>query len=164
MVTKNKLIIVSFIILCAGGYYWYTDEEKKVKKRFAQLEEYIFRQTGEKPLFSAQKTNNIKALFANPSHIQVQRNAMTGDFTPRDISQKAAVGRHQFSKLSLKFYDITIAFPDKQTAKVYVTARLTGTLKSGDDTTDAFELACVLRKTDGRWLFVEIIEVEVLEK
>ena len=152
------------LILGTAGYYWYADEEKHIKKRFAVLEENLTKKPAEPSLATVKKINTIKGLFANPSHIRLQRHPIAGNFAPRDIAQKAAAGRQQFSELNLKFYDLNLTLNPKDTVQFSVTVRLTGRRTNGEMMADVLELAGKLRKTDGEWFFAEIAEVEVLQQ
>jgi hypothetical protein len=66
--------------------------------------------------------------------------------------------------LTLKFYDVSIRFPEKGAASVTLTASLKGKTAVGDLVDETREVQCVLKKVDKKWLFSEVEVVEVLKK
>jgi hypothetical protein len=135
-----------------------------VKKQFHLLSEQVSKKRGESPLTLARKTRNLGSLFAEKCDFKTYLDSLSGSYTPEEISSYAARGRLQFTELNLKFYDITIVFPEKEVAKVDLTARVKGRLTSGEDLDETHELACVLKKIENRWRFTDIEMVEVLKK
>jgi hypothetical protein len=64
----------------------------------------------------------------------------------------------------LKFYDLKVEFPEKGTAEVNLTARLTGKSTAGEAVDETRELQCILMKIEKRWLFSSLEVVEVLKR
>ena len=75
-----------------------------------------------------------------------------------------AAARSYVSRLDLKFYDLQIVFPEKEVAKVTLTARLAGRSTAGEQMDEIRELECRLKKIEKKWLFSQIDVVEVLKK
>ena len=72
--------------------------------------------------------------------------------------------RMPYAKISLKFKDFTIDFPDKDRADVNLTAHMKGKRKTGEYSDGIHELKCKLKKIKDTWLLNEIEMVEVLNK
>jgi len=164
---KVKTVTLGLLIVILGAgaaSYLFPTEEKKVRKQFHLLSEQVSKKGGESPLALARKTRNLGTLFAEKCKVKTYLESFSGIYTPEEISGYAARGRLQFTELNLKFYDITIIFPEKEVAKVDLTARVKGRLTSGEDLDETHELACVLKKIENRWRFTDIEMVEVLKK
>jgi hypothetical protein len=103
-------------------------------------------------------------LFDEHCELKTDYPSLSGSYTREEISAYAGSARSHVSQLSLKFYDLQIAFPEKEVAKVTLTARLTGTSTAGERIDETRELECLLRKPEKKWLFSQIDVVEVLRK
>ena len=156
------LVVVVAIILIA--VYAFPSEEKKVKKQFGLLSEWVSKGPEETILTMAQKARKVGTLFAETCRLQVSVDSIEGNYTRKEIASYAARDRARFTTLSLQFYDLDISFPEKESAKATLTARLTGRTTYGQDVRDIRELECFLKKTEGAWLFSTIKVVEVLKK
>ena len=163
---KIKYIVVAAIIIVgivAVRHFAQTDE-KKVRKQFALLAEWVTKEPNESIVTTSYKIQHIATLFADPCGFKADLISFTGSYTPEEISGFAGRSRFYFSNLSLKFYDFDIAFPDKETARVTLTATLRGETKSGEHVDATHELETVLTKVENEWLFSYIEIVEVLQK
>ena len=166
MVKKNIVITVLVLMLgVAATHYLFQSEEKRVKKQFRMLSKLVSKDQEEDNFTMARKARDIGALFAENCQIKGHIKTFSGRYTRQEISGLAARARFHFSKLAVRFHDLGIEFPEKQTARVAVTGQVSGTLKGGDPFNDeALELGCTLRKLDDTWLFTAIEVVEVLEE
>ena len=166
MVKKNIIITVLVLLLgAAATHYLFQSEEKRVKKQFRMLSKLVSKDQDEDNFTMARKARDIGALFAENCQIESHTSAFSGRYTRQEISRLAARARLYFSILTVRFHDLGIDFPEKQTARVAVTGQVSGTLKGGDPFNDeALELGCTLRKLDDTWLFTAIEVVEVLEE
>lgn len=138
--------------------------EKKVKKQFRLLSEYAFKEAGEPPLMTAQKIRNLETLFADRCEIKAPHFGLAGSFPRPEISLLAGTARARFSRLDLRFHDLTVSFPEKDGARVTMTARLIGQAASGEAVDEPHELECRLKKVEDRWLFSRMEIVEVLKR
>ena len=66
--------------------------------------------------------------------------------------------------MKLKFYDIAVVFPERDGAKVSLTARVVGKLTTGEYVDETQELECVLKKIKNKWLFNDVEMLEVWKK
>jgi len=164
---RTKYIIIAILAAIIGIWavlHFSPSEKKRVKKQFDLLSEWASKEPDENVFTMAKKTQNIGTLFAGNCRIKVDMASLSGNYTPEEISSYAAQARLQFSEVSLRFYDLSVEFPEADMAEIILTARLKGNSKDGEYVHEIRELACVLRKIENRWLFTGIEVVEVLEK
>jgi hypothetical protein len=166
MVRFKKIIIIA--MLAAVGIwavtYFFPSEEKKIKKQFRLLAEWVSKDPSENTLTTVYKIKHIGTLFDTMCEFKVPVYSFSGNYTPDEISGYAAQGRLASSKLYLKFYDLDITFPEEGSAKVTLTARLTGKLNVGDSIDETHEVESILKKVEKKWLFSKVEVIEVLKK
>ena len=164
---KIKSLLIALLIVIAGIgaiLFFFPSEERKVKKQFALLSEYVAKGSGETTFTMAPKIKGISGLFAESCDFKVPVYSFSGSYTREEISGIALRGRAHFSSLDLKFHDLSISFPEKGTAKVTLTGRLTGKTTYEEYVDETRELECLLDKIEKRWLFRQFEVVEVLKK
>ncbi|MGZ3539395.1 MAG: hypothetical protein ACXVAB_15365 [Thermodesulfobacteriota bacterium] len=164
---RIKHLLVSAVIVVAGIVVIITlipSEEKRVKRQFALLSEWVSKSPEENAFTMLQKMKNIGNLFDERCEMKIPDQSLSGSYTRQEVSTYAGSARSYLSQLDLKFYDLHIIFPEKEIAKVNVTARLTGWSTAGERMDETRELECVLRKLDKQWLFSQIEVIEVLKK
>jgi hypothetical protein len=164
---KIKYIAIALLVAIVGVWavvHFSESEEKRVKKQFDLLSEWASKDPGENAFTMAKKTQNIATLFAQECRFKADVASLSGSYTPEEISRYAAQARLQFTKVSLRFHDLNIQFPEHDMAQAILTARLTGRSNDGEYVNEIHELASVLRKIGNEWLFSEFEVVEVLRK
>lgn len=164
---KIKYILIAVLVVIIGIWAtkpFFQSPEKKVKKQIDLLSEWVLKDTGENMFTMAHKVKSIGTLFAEHCEFKADLIAFSGSYTPEEVSSYAARTRLLFSNISLRFYDLYVAFPQKEMATVTLTARLTGKLTSGEAVDETHDLECVLKKIEEKWLFSEVKVVEVLKK
>ncbi|MBW2059596.1 MAG: hypothetical protein JRJ26_19065 [Deltaproteobacteria bacterium] len=164
---KVKLVAIVIMLVIAGiwaGFHFSQSEEKRVRKQFALLAGWVSKDPGEKPLTTARKIRGARALFAEKCEVKAPIDSLSGTYTLQEISSYAARARQQFSRLSLRFYDLSIEFTDRERATAFVTANLTGRSTGGEGLDETRELQCMLAKIGDKWLFTSLQVVEVLKK
>jgi len=162
-----KYLLVAALIVVAGIVLVITlipSEEKSVKRQFHLLSEWVSKSSEENALTMLQKMKNIGTLFDEHCEMKIPDQSLSGSYTRQEVSTYAGTARSYVSQLDLKFYDLRIVFPEKEIARVNLTARLTGRSTAGERMDETRELECVLRKIDKQWLFSRIEVVEVLKK
>ncbi len=165
MVTRNRILAALAIILAAWAlYYFFPTRTRQVKRQFKAISEWVDKSGAEGNLTMAREATRAVDFFAPSCTWDAQAYHLKGSFTPRDATRYYFAGRERFSKLSLKFYDLGIRFPQKHTADVTATARITGTLNEGDHVSETHEVKCVMKKTDGKWLLTHVTVVQVLKR
>jgi hypothetical protein len=164
---KIKHILVILLVVIIGIWAAFTlfqSEEKKIKKEFNSLSEWVSKESEEDAIAMFNRMRNIRALFHDSCGLKIPGQSISGSYTREEIGSYAAQGRSQFSHLNLKFYDLDIAFTEKEVAKVHLTARLIGRLTTGENVDETHEIDCLLKKLEKKWLFTTIEVVEVLKK
>jgi hypothetical protein len=164
---KVKYLFISAIVVIIGIaviLYFLPSEEKKVNKQFHLLSEGVLKSPEENAFTMLQKMKNMGALFDEHCELKAPNQSLSGRYTRQEISTYAGSARSSFSQLDLKFYDFHIVFPEKEVAKVTITARLTGRSTAAEQVDETRELECVLKKIEKKWLFSAIEVVEVLKK
>jgi hypothetical protein len=164
---KIRYILLAVLIVTVGivvVFYFLPSEEKKVRKQFHLLSEGVLKSLEENAFTMLQKMKNIGALFDEHCELKAPSQSLSGSYTRQEISTYAGSARSFFSQLDLKFYDFHIVFPEKEVAKVTLTARLTGRSTAGEQVDETRELECILKKIEKKWLFSSIEVVEVLKK
>ena len=164
---KPKHVAFAFVALVIGIFVavrLFPSEEKKVRKRFAVLSKCVSRNSGENPITTASKAQKLRTLLAEDCSLKTHIPEFSGGFTGEEVSSLVAQARLQFSNLSLKFYDLEVEFPEKERAKATLTVNVAGTMTDSIRIDETHELECLLRKTDGKWLFSECEVVEVLKR
>ncbi len=164
---KIRYLVVSVLLAIIGIVVVFTlipSEEKRVKRQFDLLSEWVSKSPEENAFTMLQKIKNIGTLFDEQCKMKAPEQSLSGNYTRQEISTYAGSARSHVSQLDLKFYDLHIIFPEKEVAKVDLTARLTGRSTAGERVDETRELECVLRKIDKQWLFSQIEVIEVLKK
>ncbi len=164
---KIKYLLIAALIVILGMVIVITafpSEEKRVKKQFRLLSEWVSKSTEENAFTMLERMKEIGSLFDAHCELKVPDQSLSGSYTREEISTYAGSARSQVSQLDLKFYDLQVAFPEKDVAKVTLTARLTGRSTAGERMDETRELECFLRKIERKWLFSRIEVIEVLKK
>lgn len=153
-------VIIGIVVI----FHFLPSEEKKVKRQFHLLSEGVLKSPEENAFAMLQKMKDIGALFDEHCELKAPSQSLSGSHTREEISTYAGSTRSYFSQLDLKFYDFNIVFPEREAAKVTLTARLTGRSTAGEQVDETRELECILKKIKKKWLFSAIEVVEVLKK
>jgi len=164
---KLKYIIITGIVLATTIAAFITishSEEAKIRKQFKYLAQKMKKTSGEITLTSAAKANKIRELFTETCSIHAPAYSFSQDISSQDLPSLVMATRSPYSKISLKFHDLVIDFPEEDRADVNLTAHMTGKRKNGDYSRGIHELKCKLKKIEDTWLLSEIEMVEVLEK
>ncbi len=164
---NNKRLIagaVLAVLVLSSAYCFAHIEEWRVKGRFKALAEWVDKEPGEQPMESLLKAAAARKIFADPCEFELESYKVSAKVSLQEIIGYAAKGRELFSELTLKFYDVTVVFPEKGDAEVTATARLTGKKAGGEAINETHEIECSLSKTGDGWRFTKIKAVEVLKK
>ena len=164
---KIKYLFIAALIAILGiviAITVFPSEEKRVKKQFRLLSEWVSKSPEENAFVMLQKMRDIGSLFDEHCELKTDYPSLSGSYTREEISTYAGSTRSHVSRLDLKFYDLQIVFPEKEVAKVTLTARLTGRSTAGEQMDEVRELECRLKKIEKKWLFSAIEAVEVLRK
>jgi hypothetical protein len=160
-------IIILLVIFAAGFFavrHFTESEEDRVKERFTLLAERAEKKGEESVVKMALRVRGVGALFADTSVIESSLYDLSGTYTPDNINTLAAAISTRFKKLSMKFYDIRVVFPEEGLSQVSLTVTLKGLSKYEGHIKETHELDVELIDLDGDWYFSRISVVEVLEK
>src|SRR4030042_3626162 len=163
---KIKYLLIGVLMVIIGivvAITLFPSEEKRVKKQFLLLSEWVSKSTEENAFTMLQRMKDIGSLFDAQCELKVPDQSLSGTYTREEISTYAGSARSHVSQLDLKFYDLQIVFPEKEVAKVTLTARLTGRSTAGEQMGETRDLECLLKKIENKWLFSQIEVVEVLK-
>jgi hypothetical protein len=164
---KIKYLLMGVLIVIIGIVFAFTifpNEEGRVKKRFHLLSEWVSKSPEENSFTMLQKMKDIGTLFLEPCELKAPHESLSGSYTRQEISAYAGSARSHFSQVNLKLYDLHVTFPEKEVAKVTLTARLIGKSTSGEQADEIRELECLLKKIDRKWFFSQVEVIEVLKK
>ena len=163
--TRKRLLAGLAVVLAAWAmYYFFPTRTRQVKRQFKAISQWVDKSGDEGNLTMAGEAARSVDFFAPQCTWDAQAFHLNGEFTPRDATRYYFAGRERFSRLSLKFYDLGILFPEKYTADVTATARITGTLREGGRVSETHEVKCILKKTGGKWLLTHVTVVQVLRR
>lgn len=166
---KHKKYVIFLILLAAGVgiaavLYVFTNQTYQVKKRFASVAKWVAKDGEEPNLAAARKIQQFLSVLAETCLVKDPRSGDFQEISGREAAQKAVLARNEYRSISLKFYDLEIAFPEKNVAQAITTARIAGTSVGGEVYAATYELECTLHNTSEGWVFHTIEIVEVLKK
>jgi len=162
--TRKYLLLA---VIALGTWVWFRSgdsDEKRIRKCFDRLAECVTKPSGEQSVMMAAKMHNLGNVFADTCYFECERAMMTGDYTPEEVSSHAVRARSLFGDVKLAFYDLNVLLSGEGRATATVTARLTGTMKSGESFQETHELDCVLAKCEDDWRINKVVVVQVLDK
>jgi len=145
-------------LLLSGG------EKKRIEKRLTQLAGTVSKERGDTALNVALRVQRLPEFFDKPVRLHTQVYHMGGTLSPTEVASEIMRARAMFNTLKLDFYDVDIDVADRTSARLRLTARVTGRLSTSEAIDEVRELECLLRKVDGEWVFSECRAVAVLEK
>jgi ketosteroid isomerase-like protein len=163
---KGKGVVIA-LILASGvlaAFFLFSGEEKKVKKQFSLLAYYASKEEGEKILAMARKMKSLESLFAESCVVTASSYSLDGNFSRTDLANLATRSRMLFTHLTLTFHDLSVSFPDPQTAQVVLTGEVRGKSSRGTPVHEVREIECLLKKDQDGWLFSKWAIVEVLKR
>jgi len=166
MVNRRWVIIACFGVLavCAATLFFSRSEKKRIAKRLDQLAAMVSKGSGETALRMALRVQELPGFFDKPVRLHTQVYHMGGTMSPTEVASEIMRARAMFNTLSLDFHDVDLDITDETTARLRLTARVTGQLSTREGVDEVQELECVLRKVDGKWRFSECRAVAVLQK
>jgi hypothetical protein len=164
----NQKNIILFATICLAGliaFWWlYESDEAKIRKRFDALAEEAAKVSDETELAAALKAKKLSDMCADPFTVKIPSYSISRIFPKSDIAANILAARAHYASIAVKFYDITIEFPEEGIANVALTASVKANMVSGERVDEIQELQCRLEKIEKDWLFAKIEEVDVLQK
>ena len=152
---------VGFVVVIT---HFSSSEERAIKRQIHLLSERVSKDAEETTFAMARKTQNLGRLFAENCRFEAEVIPLSGSYTPDEISQYAAQARLQFSRLSLRFYDLDVHVLEGGRGRVVTTARARGLMRTGEVLDETHEVEFLLEKKNKTWVFTHCEVIEVLEK
>ena len=162
-----SLLLILLIGLGIGGWiHLRPTDENLIRRRFKKLTELTFKSAKEGALPAAARAQETASLFSEKSTFSVDGlDWMAGPFSRKALSGNIFRARAMFSTLKLSLDDLEIDIDsEKRTAKVFLSATLSGTLKDGRTIREVRELESNLAKTDEGWIFENFKLREIIKK
>ncbi len=160
MISK-KVIIIGIIgaVVIMTWFVLKSSPEDQVTERFDQLAELVSKDASQPPLAQAAKVKGVSNLFVDGCVVEIKAAQLSGVYSRQHIMERAMMAQRYFSIVQLEFHDLTITFPNDNTAKVLLTGQLSGSSTGGDIVSETRSLDCELEKRDGDWFFTKMVEV-----
>jgi len=171
---KSRLIGILVLGLAAAALLFlllHKSETDRIRARFESLAEQVSKNGAENPLTAAGTAKNIAERFTDPCRMDIPESPygeFSGPFTRKKLRSHVLGARSRFERIHLDLYDMAVFIPEEETARVDLTAHLTGHAagdRSGEPPLEVFqELSCELEKIEGDWYIGKVRTVAVLEK
>lgn len=160
--------ILLLLTLLGIGLWLYLrpSEEKQIRERFNRLSALAFKNGKEGAIPAIRRAGDAASLFSDQSTFQVDGlEWMAGPFTREALSSNIFRSRAMFTQIKLSFDDLELEIdPENKTAKVFLSAVLSGKLKDGRTIREIRELESLLKKTEEGWLFEKFKIREIIKK
>ena len=171
---KSRVIVILGLGLAAAALLFlllHKSEADRIRARFESLSEQVSKDGAENPLTAAGTAKNIAELFTDPCQMDIPESPygeFSGPYTRKKLRSHVLGARSRFERIHLDLYDMAVFIPEEETARVDLTAYLTGHGagdRSGEPPLEVFqELSCELEKIEGDWYIGKVRTVAVLEK
>jgi hypothetical protein len=165
-VVNTKQIVIGVLVVAAFAalvIWLMPDEKKAIRKQFARLSELAGKKGDESLFVTAAQARALAELLTDPCELKGNMHSLGGTYSRQEAATAVAAIRTQFNTMALDLVDLTIELPEKNKAKVTLTAKLNAS-GSGERVSEVRELDCTLLKQDGKWLFNACQVVEVFQK
>ncbi|MDA0577570.1 MAG: hypothetical protein O3B24_05670 [Verrucomicrobia bacterium] len=136
----------------------------RVTKRFNALAALISMPQPESPIQMAVKGQNLQGFFTASAELHTPVLGAAGPMSPADIASLTMAARASFRDMRFSFRDLTITFPAPRVATATVTARIEGSMTSGERVDEIRELHCELQHVEHVWRFSACAVVDVLQR
>jgi hypothetical protein len=152
-------LVLLVALVVAGVWLWtnfFPGPEKIIRKRLAQAASEASFNSGENPLISAARAENLASRFGTNVEINLNvpeygRQELVGR---AEIAQAAAGVRMRLSSLKVEFPDVSVTVaPDKQSAIADVAMKVQA---AGDKDINVQEMKFTFQKIGGDWLITRV--------
>jgi len=158
-------LVLLVALIAAGVWLWtilFPSPETVIRKRLAQAASEASFNSGENPLISAARAENLAGRFGTNVEININvPEYCRQEFVGRDeITQAAAGVRMRLSSLKVEFPDVSVTVsPDKQSAVADVAMKVQA---AGDKDFNVQEMKFTFQKIGGDWLITRVETVRTL--
>lgn len=160
---RNVLILCCVVFAGALVFLLWPDDEKEIRHNLDLLAEYCSSTPDEATLAMLKKVRKIPQLCTNPCAVEVELFPVKKDFSHKDIMDHVVMMKKMLPNTTFTFNDVTVGFPQTDSAVISSTLLLYGETKN-QRFTDAYEMDVSAVKVDGDWLFSSFSIVEFMEK
>jgi ketosteroid isomerase-like protein len=161
---KYLVLALAGLLGLLAYFYFAPSEEKKIKEQLALLSRLVSKDGRENAFALARRLEKIGLLFADKVDLKTAGYDFSGRRTRQEIVNLAARARMGFSRMTLKFEDVSVAVSG-EAGKVTATGMLRGRSAGGEEVEEIREVKLSLQKgSEGRWLFTALEAIEVLKK
>jgi len=152
-------LVLLVALVAAGVWLWtilFPGPEKIIHKRLAQAASEASFKSGENPLISAARAENLASRFATNVEININvpeygRQEIVGR---AEITQAVAGAHMRLSSLKVEFPDVSVTVaPDKQSAIADVAMKVQA---AGEKDFNVQEMKLTFRKIGGDWLITRV--------
>jgi protein involved in polysaccharide export with SLBB domain len=156
-ILSRLLLLVALI--AAGVWLWtilFPSPEQVIRKRLAQAASEASFQSGENPIISAARAENLAGRFGTNVEININVPEFgRQEFVGRaEIAQAAAGVRLRLSSLKVEFPDVSVTVaPDKQSAVADVAMQVQA---AGEKDFNVQEMKFTFQKIGGDWLITRV--------
>ncbi len=165
MVTGKSVILALAVVIGATivAFLYWPHDKRAIGKQLTLLEVKGSKEPTEQPVETLLKSKQIAGLFRDPCRFTVAASDFSGEYDRKQIMDRITMIRSSWSRMRVRFYDISIDFPEEKTAGLIMTVRLNG-MNGNDALADTQEVSATLRKIEGDWLFTSVRIEEVLQR
>ncbi len=162
---KKVAMGAAAITLAVGICVWFfgPSREAKVVRQLTLLSDLIEKTPDENNMQSLVKSKKIGALFNETCTLTMPGNPISGTYSPSEMGALALRMRSGFTRVTVRFSDHGVTFPDDSTAEVLMVTRVKGETVAGE-ADEILETKCRLREIEGEWRFAEFTTIESLRR
>ena len=162
-ITYRHLIIAAVVVAAgAAAFFWFFQgDEARIKKRLNAFAALASKEPGEHDLTAALNAGRIGEMFADTCRVEIPAYNIAATYPGKEVSPRVMGARARYSEILLRFHDLDIRFPEKDTARVSFIVYAEGVQVSGEAVREIFDVVCRLEKIDNNWFFNHIEAVLV---
>jgi len=162
---RAAVLFVSLAVIACAVYFWWPSEERVVRNRLRGLADTLSIPAQDSDVGRVTRFAQLRRYFADDVKIR------SGAADPQSISRDAvlaAIGSWTPPPggLAIEFVDVQVTMaPDAASAKVYLTAKISGhDARTGEPTVDAREAHLRMVKRNGEWIVASVETTDTLER
>ena len=159
MVKNAFVLLLSGVAIFMAWRFLSPSEERRIIKMFDKTSELLSKNGGEPIITAAAKARALAELVAPGAHLEIEERNISISIGGEALARQIVIAREQTLSINITFEEISVVFPDEDTALVSADVLFKGTSDllgfSGRDTR---ELATTLKRdsSSGDWLFTDI--------
>jgi hypothetical protein len=155
--------LIGGILVLGVGVWWLLgdDPEARVREAHAELAQYLYKSEEESDDgLSVLALRSLETLFAATCSISGDADGLAASYTASELVGVIVRARGAMAAMELRFGEITIEFPQEETAVARFSASLEGMDVEGERHSEARQVESRMRDFDGVWQFVSFTLTE----